>query len=269
MHQPLCWNESNCFIDLSVFMPHGICHLSVVPVRILADNASEMLTQLLYGDHFKIIETRKHWTKIRIAFDNSEGWIGNSQYLGISQDQFKAIEDNEIPKFSSDLVSFAGGKNEVLIPILMGSSISNSQLISHVFEGAYLNGAGQKSNLVPTAMYYLNAPFLWGGKTPFGIDDGGLSQMVYRINGYRLPRHAAEQSKEGESLSFIEESEPGDLAFFDNKEGNINHVGIIMKDNFIIHAHGKVRVDRLDHTGIFNTDEGRYSHSLRVIKKIV
>lgn len=250
-------------------MRYGICHLSVVPVRALADNSSEMVTQLLYGDHFKILESRKHWTKIRISFDRTEGWIVNPQYKSLDEDQYKAIDTASAVKFSSDLVAFASSQNESLIPVLMGSSVSNAHLISHTYEGQYLNGEGCKTNLVQTAMYYLNAPFLWGGKTPFGIDDSGLAQMVYRINGFNLPRHAVEQAKKGESLSFIEESEPGDLAFFDNKEGNIDHVGIIMKDNFIIHAHGMVRIDRLDHTGIFNTEERRYSHSLRVIKKIV
>ena len=93
--------------------------------------------------------------------------------------------------------------------------------------------------------------------------------MVYKLNGYKLPRDAAQQSKQGEALSFIEESEPGDLAFFDDEEGNIVHVGIIMMDNYIIHAHGKVRIDRLDHTGIFNVDSKTHTHKLRVIKKIV
>ena len=250
-------------------MPYGIGHLSVVPVRALAENASEMLTQLLYGDHFKIIETKKNWTKVRIAFDNTEGWIGNNQFVEITKDQFTKLENNKSPQYSSDLVAFTNNKDQVLIPVLLGSLVSNSQFLSHVFEGGFMNGSGAKSNLISTALNYLNAPFLWGGKTPFGIDDAGLSQMVYRINGYNIPRFAAEQSKEGEVLSFIEESEPGDLAFFDDKEGNIVHVGIIMKDNYIIHAHGKVRVDRIDHTGIFNTDEGKYSHQLRVIKKIV
>ncbi len=93
--------------------------------------------------------------------------------------------------------------------------------------------------------------------------------MVYRLNGYSLKRDASEQAAQGEPLSFIEESEPGDLAFFDNAEGDITHVGIIMKDHYIIHAHGKVRIDRLDHTGIFNYDKRTHTHKLRVIKKII
>ena len=250
-------------------MPYGIGHLSVVPVRALAENASEMLTQLLFGDHFKIVDSKKNWTKIRIACDKTEGWIGHNQFVEISKDQFKTINSNKSPKYSSDLVAFTNNNEQVLTPILLGSLVSNSQILSQVFEGDFVNGAGAKSNLISTALNYLNAPFLSGGKTPFGIDDAGLSQMVYRINGYNIPRFAAEQAKEGEVLSFIEESEPGDLAFFDDKEGNIIHVGLIMKDNDIIHAHGKVRVDRLDHTGIFNAEERKYSHQLRVIKKII
>ena len=120
-----------------------------------------------------------------------------------------------------------------------------------------------------TAFLYVNAPYLWGGRTPFGIDCSGFTQMVYKINGYKLLRDAAQQATQGEALSFIEESQPGDLAFFDNSDGQIVHVGIIMKDNYIIHAHGKVRIDRLDQTGIYNVETNKYTHKLRVIKKII
>ena len=93
--------------------------------------------------------------------------------------------------------------------------------------------------------------------------------MVYKLNGYKLLRDASQQATQGEALSFIEESEPGDLAFFDNAEGNIIHVGIIMQDNYIIHAHGRVRIDRLDHSGIYNVDQNKHTHKLRVIKKVI
>ena len=116
----------------------------------------------------------------------------------------------------------------------------------------------------------MNAPYLWGGRSPFGIDCSGFTQVIYKLNGFKLPRDASEQADTLETvLSFIEESEAGDLAFFDNEEGIITHVGIIMNDNYIIHAHGQVRIDRLDHSGIYNTDTKRHTHKLRVIKKIV
>ena len=160
------------------------------------------------------------------------------------------------------------------MPVSLGSDLSyltfadiNSQQLT--FDGTMITGIQPKTNLLKTAFLYLNAPYLWGGKTPFGIDCSGFTQMVYRLNGYNIPRDASQQAKIGEPLSFIEESEVGDLAFFDNEEGNIIHVGIIMENNYIIHAHGKVRIDRLDHLGILNIDSGRHTHKLRVIKKII
>ena len=116
---------------------------------------------------------------------------------------------------------------------------------------------------------YLNSPYLWGGKTPFGIDCSGFTQMVYKLCGYQLLRDASQQVTQGEVLSFIEESEAGDLAFFDNEEGEIIHVGILLDHNHIIHAHGKVRIDQLDHSGIFNIEKQKHTHKLRVIKRMI
>lgn len=250
-------------------MQYGICHLSAVPVRLIAEESGEMTTQLLYGDYFKVLEQRKLWSKIRIAFDGSEGWVTNKQYVIVSEKDYENFEEYKEIKNSSDLVSFIETENNILVPILVGSSILHTDFLHHKFEGNSINKVMDKSNLINTALLYLNAPYLWGGKTPFGIDSAGLSQMVYKMNGYKLLRNAAQQATQGEALSFIEESEVGDLAFFDNKEGIIDHVGIIMKDNYIIHSYGKVRIDRIDHTGIYNNEINNYTHKLRVIKKII
>ena len=116
---------------------------------------------------------------------------------------------------------------------------------------------------------YLNSPYLWGGRSPFGIDCSGFTQMVFKLNGIKLPRDAYEQAEIGKTLNFIEETQKGDLAFFDNEEGKIIHTGIIIDKNKIIHSSGKVRIDNLDHYGIFNAETGKYSHNLRLIKKVV
>lgn len=249
-------------------MQYGICNLSIVPLRFEASDKSELVSQVLYGDFFKVIELRKNWSKIRLAFDKYEGWIDNKQYLEISAEDYKSL-NTETPKITTDLVEFVQDENEQLSPIPMGSSLNGLSLLNHHFDGNSTEGVSDKSNLVNTAFLYLNSPYLWGGKTPFGIDCSGFTQMVYKLNGYKLLRDASQQATQGEPLSFIEESEPGDLAFFDNNEGDIIHVGIIMKDNYIIHAHGKVRIDRLDHSGIYNVDKKTHTHKLRVIKKIV
>ncbi|WP_431124295.1 NlpC/P60 family protein [Flagellimonas flava] len=249
-------------------MQYGICHLSIVPIRVNPEDSTEMVSQLLYGEHFKVLESRKRWCKIRVAYDKYEGWIANNQFTLISEEDYKGL-DNSSQNLAADIVSHICTSEGMLLPIVMGSVISVANVLGHTFEGHAIESQQAKSNLVDTALLYLNTPYLWGGKTPFGIDCSGFTQMVYKINGYSLKRNAEQQSQQGEALSFIEESEPGDLAFFDNNEGVIDHVGIILKDNYIIHTHGHVRIDRLDHTGIFNTDEKIYTHKLRVIKKII
>ena len=249
-------------------MQYGICNLSLVPLRDDPADTSELVSQVIYGDFFKVLEQRKQWSKIRLAFDKYEGWVDNKQYVEISEDQYNAL-NKETPKLSTDLVEFIEDDNNQLFPITIGSSLNGLSLLNHKYDGGSISKKNKKSNIIQTAFTFLNSPYLWGGKTPFGIDCSGFTQMVYKLNGYKLLRDASQQATQGEALSFIEESEPGDLAFFDNSEGEIIHVGIIMKDNYIIHAHGKVRIDRLDHSGIYNVDKNTHTHKLRVIKKVI
>lgn len=249
-------------------MQYGVCNLSIVPLRLEPTDKSELVSQVLYGDFFKVLEERKSWSKIRLAFDGYEGWIDNKQYKNIDESQYILLNTSS-PKLSIDLVEFIQDENHQLHPILLGSSLNALSILNHSHDGSIIEGVLHKSNLIETAFLYLNSPYLWGGKTPFGIDCSGFTQMVYKLNGYKLLRDASQQATQGDPLSFIEESEPGDLAFFDNNEGAIIHVGIIMSDNYIIHAHGKVRIDRLDHYGIYNVDKKTHTHKLRVIKKII
>nr|WP_321413731.1 C40 family peptidase [uncultured Allomuricauda sp.] len=250
-------------------MQYGICPLSIVPIRTNPDDCAEMSSQLLYGEYFKVLESRKKWSKIRSAYDKFEGWIPNNQLRLIAEDIYNEMEVQKPLKISSDIISHICTNDGMLLPILLGSMINSSVLLNHTFEGNVYTDKNPKESLIDIAIMYLKAPYLAGGKTPFGIDCSGFTQMVYKINGYSLERTAAGQSKQGEALSFIEESEPGDLAFFDDNEGVIDHVGIILKDNHIIHVNGHVRIDRIDHTGIFNSDEKLYTHQLRVIKKVI
>ena len=251
----------------------GICNLSIVPLRFEPSDRSEQVSQLLFGEHFKIIEQKPKWVYVELAYDGYHGWIDSKQFQPITEEKFNVLSDTP-NVLSSDLIEYISTPNNQLITIPLGSSLSfldNDDIneSKFTFDGLKVCGIKEKSELVKTAFMYLNAPYLWGGKTPFGIDCSGFTQMVYKLNGFHLLRDASEQANQGEALSFIEESEPGDLAFFDNEEGKIIHVGIMMNDNYIIHASGKVRIDRLDHLGIYNVDTGRHTHKLRVIKKIV
>ncbi len=251
----------------------GICNLANIPLRFEPSDRSELVSQVLFGEHFQILEQNQKWSKIKLDYDGYEGWIDNKQFKDISAEQYDLLSKDGIV-LNADLIEYVTSQDNLLMPIPLGASLSflnydtiNTERLS--FEGIKTSGIKSKSQILDIAFMYLNAPYLWGGKTPFGIDCSGFTQMVYKLNGYKLLRDASQQATQGIALSFIEESEPGDLAFFDNEEGNIVHVGIIMENNYIIHASGKVRIDRLDHLGIYNAETNRHTHKLRVIKKVI
>lgn len=231
-------------------------------------DTSELVSQVIYGESFKIIEQRANWSLIKLSFDNYKGWIDNKQLVEISETVYDSTI-SEANIYSSDLIEFIQINNKGLLTIPFGSTLNSIKLFDHSFDGNTTKTIQPKENLVKTSLLFINSPYLWGGRTPFGIDCSGFTQIIYKINGYKIDRDAKDQVNLGVSLSFIEESDPGDLAFFDNKEGDIVHVGIIMEDNHIIHAHGQVRIDRLDQTGIYNVDTKKHTHKLRVIKKII
>lgn len=255
---------------------YGICNLSIVPLRLAPTNASEMINQVVFGEHFEIVEESKNWSKIRLFYDNFEGYIDNKQYEKITEDVFKNISNQKM-FFAGELVDFITDKKNNLTTIPLSSHLpfynEKSFFIHNTpfsYNGKVNSKTLLKSAIIETAFLFLNTPYLSGGKTPpFGVDASGLTQTVYKLCGYKLLREPQQQATQGEVLSFIEECEAGDLAFFDDDEGNINHVGIIMNDYNIIHAYGKVRIDKLDHSGIYNVDTQQHTHKLRVIKKMI
>ena len=258
----------------------GICNQSIVPCRSEASHRSEMVTQLLFGEHFTILAENEEWAHIHTAYDEYDCWISNKQYQSIKEDTFKQLQSIAQPLSAEPMQLIQDKKTNGFFPIVAGSvlpflsgkeiKIENNYV--YEFSGESVLPAGEKitrAKIISTAYPYLNSPYLWGGRTFFGIDCSGFTQIVFKLNGFKLPRDASQQAVLGLPLSFVEEAQAGDLAFFDNEEGKIIHVGIVLDDNKIIHASGKVRIDKLDHYGIFNVDTKKYSHHLRVIKKVL
>lgn len=259
-------------------MQYGICTLSLVPGRKESSGTSEMVTQLLFGEHYTVLEEAEDWIRIKTAFDQYECWISIKQHTRIQETSFNQLEKTDAV-YSNELVQLLSNKKkQTHFPITIGATLPFFKDHSTRFESFDFGFDGnittlkQKRSanaLLSTAYLFLNAPYLWGGKSPFGIDCSGFTQLVYKLNGYKLPRDAYQQVESGTPLSFVEEAEAGDLAFFDNEEGRIVHVGILLNNEQIIHASGCVRIDKFDHYGIFNTDTKKYSHTLRVIKKVM
>lgn len=259
-------------------MRFGMCNLSVVPVRTEPSHKSEMVSQLLFGELFEITEKTDEWVKVRLIYDNYEGWVNGKQYMPLYNETFDKLHDFGCT-ITLDLVQVLINETKnYMIPVVLGSSlpfvVNNSFYIDnhkYSFDGNVRpsNEPVTPEKIVENAYMYLDAPYLWGGRSPFGIDCSGLVQMAYKLSGIKLLRDAHQQATQGTSVNFLSEASQGDLAFFDNEEGNIIHVGIILTNNQIIHSSGNVRVDALDHEGIYNEKLKKYTHKLRLIKKII
>ena len=237
-------------------MEKGICNVSVAPLRAENSHQSEMVSQLLYGEKVEIIEENGSFSKIKMDFDGYEGWVDAKQISKISEEDF-AQKTSQI--LTEDFKFFNFKEDKILLSI--GSEIVSDK------EQTLREATGK--SLSDTAQRFLNVPYLWSGRSFFGIDCSGFTQLVFKVHGIKLPRDAYQQAEMGNVLDFVEESEPGDLAFFENQEGKISHVGIMLEDQKIIHAYGKVRIDLLDSTGIFNKDLGKHTHKLRFVKRIL
>lgn len=255
----------------------GVCRLSIVPIRADANHKAEQVSQLLFGDHYDVLQISKdkQWLQIITYFDQAQGWIDVRQHHTITKEYYDHINKADF-KITTDIsTSILYNKSPLLILIGSIIPISGSELFKMEEQFAF-NGdsksLGQKRDaefLKGVAMKYLNAPFQWGGKSSFGIDAAGLIQMVFKICGYRLGRLVAEQMKQGREVPIGSEILPGDLAFFSSKYDKAKHVGIILSKEKIIHAYGKVRVDNLQKDGIFNFDFNIQTHQLLQIRRIL
>ena len=255
-------------------MEFGICHLNFIAIRNEPSDRSEMVSQILFGETFQVLISDGDWIKIHLDYDFYEGWVLKKQVSELTETSYKRISANN-NTCSDEMVTFIQDKHDQLQILTLGACLpefKNGQFSiadnTYEFDGDVISEKMPKLNLVRTAYKFVNTPYLWGGRTVFGVDCSGFTQMVYKINGHQLFRDAHQQASQGEVLSFIEECEPGDLAFFDNEAGEIIHSGIVLANNYIIHCNGKVRIDRLDSSGIYNVETKRHTHKLRVMKQL-
>ena len=247
----------------------GISLLSIVPMRAEPSERSEMVSQLLFGEYFIIIEQTEKWLHIRSGIDSYQGWVSVNMVNDLPNDfpvtvmPYVICSPYAICAMADQQIHLPGGS-------LLPNTIKHSsfQLAGNTY--TFCGGMTQPETggIVEFAMQYLGAPYLWGGKTIFGMDCSGLVQIVYRMTGYWLPRDAAQQAMHGRKIEY-NIAGANDIAFFSDDNGKIVHTGILCDANSIIHASGCVRIDRFDENGIFSTIENKYTHRLNSIKRMI
>jgi gamma-D-glutamyl-L-lysine dipeptidyl-peptidase len=260
-------------------MSNGILSLPVLPVRSEPSERAEMTTQLLFGERIEILETSDSWAFIRNMADDYEGWVTSKMLTSVSQDMMTVLNSYQSILLREPVTIFRSvDMGDFFLPA--GSSLFvqgkrffflNGELLTELFLEKELPDAPSSfmlaERVLESAFRFLNAPYLWGGKTILGMDCSGLTQVSAAIHGFQLPRDARDQAALGEE-QFLSLALPGDLAFFANQEGKIVHVGMVCGSGKIVHASGSVRIDVLDERGIYNSDLKKYTHLLHSIKRI-
>lgn len=252
-------------------MSFGISKHPIIPGRAEPSDKAEMVTQVLFGQSYRVLEAESKWLLIEIEADSYQCWIDRKQHSEIAESDYKTSDFQSIKRCGDAIgqITDSFGKR-FFIPC--GSPLPLYREGKLEINGASFDFDGRvarhdSESIIRHARRLLHAPYLWGGKTAMGIDCSGYTQVVLACAGIMIPRDAWQQSEKGESVDFIDLTEPGDLAFFDNSEGRITHVGIVLEGAKIIHASGSVRIDNLDHQGIYNEELKAYTHKLRLIKR--
>lgn len=254
-------------------LSYSYCNVSILPLRKEPSHRAEQTNQMLFGEKAEILEVNEDdWARIKTEWDNYEGWCRAGQLTTITRKEY------------GKEVKFLSGKNtdkivyqhsEMWVPL--GSDIIKNKIVFGNETGRFKGKKLKLNNLEFTsdtikknALQYMNVPYLWGGRTIAGIDCSGLTQMAFKLCGKKLPRDAYQQAEEGETVDFLQHAQCGDLAFFDNADGKIIHVGVLLDHQTIIHAtgaSGRVVIDRIDQGGIISTSLRKRTHNLRLVKR--
>lgn len=264
---------------------------SVVPVRAKGAETAEMTTQMLFAETCDILMHRANWTKIRLHQDGQEGWVDTKMIATLSDEEYATLAHQNYALVKLPMAYALSVNNGQTIPLSAGTRLygykrpttgqgfGEFSLLGVTFRIEASMVAETKlelnqENLLGTVRFFLNIPYLWGGKNAMGLDCSGFSQTIMALFGQHLRRNASEQAEQGTTVSCLKKAQAGDLVFFshhsdEGKAGRISHVGILIDSERVVHCSGRVKVEKIDTNGIYSSEYGRYTHQLHSIRRIL
>ena len=253
---------------------------SIVPVRAEAKESAEQNTQMLFGELCEVLEEQPRWKRIRLENDGQEGWVDAKMVTPMSEKEYRAHKKamKDAARVVFPMAYAMSENNGQTIPLTAGTQLTNYQDGRFEVLGVGFRIDPNMVSVAPLALtqesllqvvrFFLNVPYLWGGKNALGMDCSGFTQVIMSLFGKALLRNASEQVTQGKAVNELKKTQAGDLVFFDHEDGKISHVGIVIDAERVIHCSGRVKVEKLDEKGIFNAETGEYSHHLVQIRRI-
>ena len=202
-------------------------------IYIKPSKTSEVTSQIIYGEKFKILSKNKSWIKIKTLFDNYKGFIINSNYVDKFHPNYKVstlkarifkkpgIRTNSWLPFSSQLSVLDNNKNYMKIEKNKWVKKNDVKKLKH-----------KNKNFVKIFKKFLNVKYVWGGKTFNGIDCSALLQVFFIYNNLFFPRDTKDQIKYTKKNLNNRKFKKGDIIFWKG------HVAICLNSKKLIHAYG-------------------------------
>jgi cell wall-associated NlpC family hydrolase len=250
--------------------------LSVIPMRKEPSHRSEMTSQLLFGEYAEILEEQEQFVRAKCLYDDYEGWVQKNQLTIVQKDQIHSTSKYIGVNYEEVYINRQSRNMPFGVPVYYTQSpvhpirFGNTEVV-YKLAGQSVWNVEQKQfnreNLDTIIQIFLDIPYLWGGKSVYGIDCSGFTQQVFKMFGIKLLRDAYLQVEQGSFLETLSETRLGDLAFFQNEKGKITHVGIILENSQIVHASGKVRIDSIDEKGIVNKETEERTHHIHSMRR--
>ena len=254
----------------------AIGRYAVAPIWKRPRAGSILQSQLLLGEPVRVLEAVDAFSRVAYDRGRGEGYVRTDQLVTVDESLYKEQEQNPalVLEPYGHLLSDVRG-----VPVTFGARLPRFDGLQTQLGAERFRFSGQAvfpghqaidaALLLRLGRKWLYVPEQASGRTPVGVGAVELVQLLYALTGTDLPRNLTAMLGEGRTVDFVEQCQPGDLAFFDGGRGGLSHVGILMPGSEVLHVDGRVRVDAIDHFGIFDREAGCYTHRLRIVRRLL